>query len=267
MANTVFFAWQLDTKIEDNRSFIWESIKLACAQLENEATPELSPRPERDTEGVPGTPNIVQTIFGKIDECSIFVADVSFIAKTNGGKLIPNPNVLLELGYAVKTIGWERTILVLNNAHGNADNLPFDMLQHRWPIEYRITSETKVREKRWNDLSSTLLEALKNCEGFSLTRAKKMMNALDTDTFSIVAIHENDGFIQMPMPARTMGELMNSVNHTASIRRLIDLGAIRVVDKPYFGYAWTTDGLLMIKEINKANPGMLRILKRAAASS
>jgi len=129
LANTIFFAWQLDTKPEDNKTFIWESIVSACEKCENTTTPELSPRPEKDTEGVSGSPNIVQTIFKKIDQCSLFIADVTFVGKTNSNKYISNPNVLIELGYAVKTIGWERTILVLNNAHGKANELPFDILQ------------------------------------------------------------------------------------------------------------------------------------------
>ncbi|NSZ75042.1 hypothetical protein G6L74_14925 [Agrobacterium tumefaciens] len=43
--------------------------------------------------GVPGTPNISETILNKIRECEIFVGDVTFVAKTEGGKQIPNPNV------------------------------------------------------------------------------------------------------------------------------------------------------------------------------
>jgi hypothetical protein len=266
LANSVFFAWQLDTKAEDNRTFIWESIKSACGKLKNESLPELSPRPEKDTEGVSGTPNIVQTIFKKIDACSIFVADITFIAQSESDKYIPNPNVLLELGYAVKSIGWERTILVLNNAYGTANKLPFDMLQHRWPIEYRLTSETKVRDKRKNELEEVLGVALKNCEEYSLNRATEMMLSLDTDTFTLVAVHEHDKLIEMPLPAKTMGQLLTSSSHTASLRRLIDLGAIRVIDTPYIGYGWTSDGLQMIKEINKFHPKMLPICRKEKQS-
>jgi hypothetical protein len=260
LANNIFFAWQLYTEATDNRSFIWDSICSACENLINEANPELSPRPEKDTEGISGTPNIVQTIFKKIDQCSMFIADVTFVGESHNGKHLPNPNVLLELGYAVKTLGWERTILVLNNAYGDADKLPFDMLQHRWP-EYRGTSETQVRERRWEGLTAALNEALKSCEEYSLTRAIDMMTSLDTDSFHIVALNENKKIIEMPLPAKTMGQMLTSTSQTASIRRLIDLGAIKVVYKPYIGYGWTSDGIAMIKEINKVHPGMLDILR------
>src|SRR4051794_31773997 len=116
MANTVFFAWQLDTTSEGNKAFIWSALQKAAVDCANNTQPEMSPRPERDTQGLAGTPNIVETIFRRIRECSMFVADVSFVAATAAGKKMPNPNVMLELGFAVRSIGWERTILVFNDA-------------------------------------------------------------------------------------------------------------------------------------------------------
>ncbi len=261
MAKNIFFAWQLDTDSNNNKNFIWDSICSACNKLGSDAHPELSPRPEKDTDGVSGSPNIVQTIFNKIDSCSIFVADVTFIGKTDKEKFIPNPNVLLELGYAVKTIGWERTVLVLNTAHGKADQLPFDMLQHRWPIEYKVTDKTEVREKRFENLTEALEIAISSCQEFSLERATRMMEALDTDSFELVALNEHNKLIELPLPGKTMGDVLVGTSRTASFRRLIDLGAIRVIDKPYIGYGWTSDGLEMIKEINRVHPRMLAMLR------
>jgi hypothetical protein len=86
MPNTIFFAWQLDTSSEQNKDSIWKALQDAAINLADKAQPELSPRPEKDTEGVSGNPNIVQTIFKRIRECSIFVADLTFIAETTKGK-------------------------------------------------------------------------------------------------------------------------------------------------------------------------------------
>lgn len=65
---------------------------------------------ERDeaTTGTTGSPNIVTTLFSKIDNCDLFIADLSlcFTEDRQNEKKSPNPNVLLELGYAVKTLGW-----------------------------------------------------------------------------------------------------------------------------------------------------------------
>jgi hypothetical protein len=261
LANTIFFAWQLDTKSENNKTFIWESIVSACKKCEDTATPELSPRPEKDMEGVSGSPNIVQTIFKKIDQCSIFIADVTLVGETIANKSIPNPNVLIELGYAAKTIGWERTILVINNAYGKANDLPFDILQHRWPIEYRVTDDTKVRGKMQGDLEGILIDAIRGCEESSLIRAKNMAMSLDTDTLALIAKNENKPIIELPMPAKTAGEHLTSSLHISSIRRLIDLGAIKFVSAPDVGYGWTYDGLKMIKEVHKLHPQLLSLFR------
>ena len=79
---------------------------------------------DRDTQGVFGSPDIVETIFSKIDDCDIFVADVSAVTTypvldsegipTDRIKATPNPNVLLELGYAVRVLGWENVICIMN---------------------------------------------------------------------------------------------------------------------------------------------------------
>jgi hypothetical protein len=44
---------------------------------------------------------------------------------------MPNPNVLIELGYAVKTLGWNRIVCVFNMAFGRVEDLPFDLRQRR----------------------------------------------------------------------------------------------------------------------------------------
>jgi hypothetical protein len=44
----------------------------------------------------------------------------------------PNPNVGYELGYAVATLGWDRVILLFNEACGEfPKDLPFDFIQNR----------------------------------------------------------------------------------------------------------------------------------------
>lgn len=110
MSHTVFFAWQLDTPGGQNKQFIWNALGEAVKSASSSASLEASPRPETDTQGISGSPNIVQTIFRRIRDCSVFVADLSFVATTESGKKVPNPNVLIELGFAAKAIGWERTI-------------------------------------------------------------------------------------------------------------------------------------------------------------
>ena len=123
---------------------------------------------DRDTKGVGGTPGIVDIIFKKIRSCDIFVWDATIIS--NAPRYTPNPNVLLELGYAFAVIGEGRIIGIMNEANGiGPEKLPFDLVHRRWPIRYKLDiadsdfSDAKKNAK--NDvtkiLESALREALK----------------------------------------------------------------------------------------------------------
>ncbi|MGU3287718.1 hypothetical protein [Methylobacterium mesophilicum] len=74
MAQTIFFSWQLDTVPLVGRNLIERALKLALARIEadtelQEADREL--KVDRDTQGVAGTPPIVDTIFKKIDAAAV----------------------------------------------------------------------------------------------------------------------------------------------------------------------------------------------------
>jgi len=91
----------------------------------------VEPVLDRDTAGLAGSPDIASSIFGKIGMADIFVADVSIINSDSGGRPTPNPNVLIELGYAVAQLGWDRILLVHNAAFGAPEILPFDIRGRR----------------------------------------------------------------------------------------------------------------------------------------
>jgi hypothetical protein len=133
MTDTVFYSWQSDLSNATNRGLIEAALEKAAKAIREDATIELSPRVERDTANVPGSPDIVATIFQKIDSASAFVCDVSTINALSPQEIrrCPNPNVLVELGYAIGKLGWERVILVLNTAFGRVEDLPFDLRQRR----------------------------------------------------------------------------------------------------------------------------------------
>jgi hypothetical protein len=56
----------------------------------------VEPVIDRDTAGVPGSPDIAHTIFDKIDAAAVFVCDVSIVNADTAGRPTPNPNVLLR---------------------------------------------------------------------------------------------------------------------------------------------------------------------------
>ena len=120
----------------------------------------IEPCMERDVQGETGTPDIAQTIFRKIDECRIFVGDVSIINPTSlTDRKTPNPNVLLELGYAARTLSWDYVICVYNTAFGNIKDLPFDLLTKLMCV-YSVTEDQDVKAEERDKLTSKLKSSL-----------------------------------------------------------------------------------------------------------
>lgn len=153
MKARVFFSWQSDTPAHRGRELLRSCLQDAILRLQADATLVVRPTLDHDTEGVPGAPSMVATIFQKIDECSIFVADVTptYSRRTPGDpRDAPNPNVLVELGYAQKRLGRERLLLLLNREHGSPEQLPFDLRGDRvllfHPDEATLLSEQLQHE-------------------------------------------------------------------------------------------------------------------------
>lgn len=158
MQNTVFFSWQSDLPNNKNRSFIESCLLKAIKYLKNNITYNLDINIDRDTQSRLGTPDITESIFDKIDKCSFFIADVSIInGKSRKYKRTPNPNVLIELGYAAKKLSWERIICVFNTEFGKIVDLPFD-LRNRRILTYEFNAKNKELIKK--KVESIFIEAL-----------------------------------------------------------------------------------------------------------
>ena len=143
---TIFFSWQSDLPNKTNRNLIENSIKLALKKMNQDSPYSLITEIDRDTKGVLGSPDIVDSILTKIDKCSLFIADISIINSSLNGKRTPNPNVLFELGYAVKCLGWDRDICVFNSDFGDVSELPFD-LRNRRILTYETSNISETRKK------------------------------------------------------------------------------------------------------------------------
>lgn len=112
---------------------------------------------DKDTQERSGSPEIARVIFEKIDRSLIFVADVSFI-NTEGAKKLPNPNVLVETGYALSSLGDEHGILIFNDATGQKEDLPFDLKSKRittYSCSDDRPAESKQEEKKKRLYSKT----------------------------------------------------------------------------------------------------------------
>lgn len=143
---TIFFSWQSDLPNKTNRNLIEDSIKLALKKMNQDSPYSLITEIDRDTKGVLGSPDIVDSILTKIDKCGLFIADISIINSSLNGKRTPNPNVLFELGYAVKCLGWDRVICVFNSDFGDVSELPFD-LRNRRILTYKTSNISETRKK------------------------------------------------------------------------------------------------------------------------
>lgn len=133
---TIFYSWQSDIPSKANRSFIQTALKRAIEAVKKKESIAVEPVFDSDTRNVAGAPKISDTIFSKIEASSVFVADVTIIRRSSGKtardrKALPNPNVLVELGYALKALGDERLVLVANTSFGRIEDLPFDLLGRR----------------------------------------------------------------------------------------------------------------------------------------
>lgn len=130
MNRKIFYSWQSDLPASLTRNLIQDALERAAKAIARDETQWVCPVVDRDTAGLEGTPNIADSIFIKIASSDAFVADIS-IVNVGAPRPTPNPNVLVELGYAVGKLGWSRVLLVQNTAFGAPDDLPFDLRGRR----------------------------------------------------------------------------------------------------------------------------------------
>lgn len=260
---SIFYSWQDDRPKALNRHFIKDCLKAACKQLVKEDQIEDSPRIEQAAEGVSGTPDITQTIFSRINNAAVFVADVSFIVvsekdtnltgmgqvfralksfgKRNAvspAKSIPNPNVVLELGYAAHSLGWDRIVCVMNTAFGDPKELIFDLRNRRWPVAYCLREKSdasEVKKALIGDLKQALAAAF-SAEYEAALRVRRQLNA-ECVAF-IRGMRNHESFANAPAkPGSAMTPLPDAV-----INRLLEEGLIFTdvnANQGTYGYHWT----------------------------
>ena len=152
---TIFFSWQSDLSKNKTTGFIDECLSRVANVLKG----TITVKSDRATQGLTGSPDITESIFGKIDECDLFVADMSIINNfqddEKNRKLTPNPNVLLETGYAARALEWNRVICLFNEEFGSPADFPFD-IDHRRLTPFKFTAAT--RETEVNRIAQIIIE-------------------------------------------------------------------------------------------------------------
>ena len=146
MRRTVFYSWQSDLPAGLNRNLIENCLSRAIRSIGRDADAKIEPVLDRDTANLAGAPDVAHSILAKIAVADAFVADVS-IVNAGAARPMPNPNVLVELGYAVAQLGWDHIILIQNSAFGGPELLPFD-LRGRRTVVYEANEASNRAEVR-----------------------------------------------------------------------------------------------------------------------
>lgn len=158
---SVFYSWQSDLPNATNRGLIQTALEQVVKAIREDQSVAIEPVVDRDTVGVGGSPDIALTIFKKIELAALFVADVSIIGHA-GDRPTPNPNVLVELGYAKKALGPDRVLMIMNTAFGVPEDLPFDLRFRRVVAYYmpRTDSDRATERRQLQNRLETELRAM-----------------------------------------------------------------------------------------------------------
>lgn len=146
MQRIVFYSWQSDLPVAGNRNLIQDSLERAIRAMGRDRDAGVQAVLDRDTANLAGSPDIANSILAKIAVSDVFVADVSIVS-TDAARPSPNPNVLVELGYAIAELGWENTILVQNGAFGGPELLPFDLRGHRTVVYHKADTDDRAEAR------------------------------------------------------------------------------------------------------------------------
>lgn len=180
MGYKIFFAYQSDSDDKFNKGFIHQASLNAILKLKEEG---FDVEFDYGFKKTPGTPILIEEMLKKNNEADMVLVDLTLTSSSKGfnskdftllgqtvslhkekkNKLSPNPNVLLETGYAWSSKGFYRTLAIMNTAYGLPTDLPVDFDGFRWGITYSLNQDNysdrkSVRKK----LVKGLYEAFKS---------------------------------------------------------------------------------------------------------
>lgn len=215
MNQTIFYSWQSDLPYDINQKAIGGAIKAAILSIEDESTHKLVY--DEATRDEAGSFDIPSKILDKINSCDIFICDITTINSNDTvTRKCPNPNVLIELGFAIANIGWNRIIMVFNKQYGNFPNdLPFDLDKRRTTP---FTIKDKGDKNGKTDLSNKLKKGIETIIRKNPNKPKQItskttdeikkekdLNNLKT-LFSYIHIETMDYFIEN-LPIKIIGKI------------------------------------------------------------
>ncbi|MBD2662998.1 hypothetical protein B6N60_00526 [Richelia sinica FACHB-800] len=173
----IFYSWQSDSPSSSNRSLIKNALNKAIKSLnKNSEDIKIEMRIDTATDNLSGSPDIAASIFEKISNSHIFICDATIINPLSplekialpfyqkNKRLTPNPNVLIELGFAASYLGWDKIICVVNTSQSRLEDLPFDirgrrMCQYKYPDKLK-SEKSKIQDNLANHIKSQLMDII-----------------------------------------------------------------------------------------------------------
>ena len=242
MKVSIFYSWQSDLPSKTNRSFIEDAIKkaLKSINIDNRIVACI----DRDTKDELGSPDIRDSIFSKINHSKFFVCDISL--NENG---VPNPNVLIELGYAIKTLGWSKIICLFNNQTGEIERLPFD-INHNRVTPY---SPDGINEK--SRIAGIISESIN-----SLFRQGRLYNPIEDH------IKKKIDYIVLQIARNIIGifDFEKTVNYS---KRLAELDNMSIKDMAYMLSKTETLGFYFVFDYGNSQKKLEEILNQLLSCS
>lgn len=257
MDAVLFYSWQSDQDERTCRYLIRDAAERAISGVQrSHVSLELSPRLEHDTQGQPGMPDITATILGRIQKAHFYLADLTFVAETAEHKKVPNPNVLLELGYAIRSLGWDRVICVMNEHYGIAGEQIFNIRARRWPLTYNLTVGSDVSTAR-SEIKVGLERAINSIITADHAKVREIASRLDSNCLCFLNLYYQQDSIQPPQQNTfTLGSSngLDTPGFNVAVTRLLDMSVIECgfnnEVRSYF-YRWTYLGRLLIEQLSR----------------
>ncbi len=139
MEIVIFYSWQSDTDF--NRKAILDALRQAIIEVEKKIV-DLRIKIDEAVSNNVGALHIPNSILQNISKADIVVSDLSIVGKSfTSEKKLSNPNVLIELGYAVSELTWNRIIILFNKHYGEfPKDLPFD-IEKRSCLDFTISKQ------------------------------------------------------------------------------------------------------------------------------
>jgi len=178
----IFWSWQSDTPGKTGRHFVRDVLQAVVDELkqaiEVDEPTERKSREEihldHDRKGVGGSPDLARIILEKIEQSVVFVADVTPVGVVHevpadlSSKIVKkifNPNVGIELGYALHALTDRALLMVMNLHYGSRSDLPFDLQAKAGPITYVLAPDASKAaiEAEARAVKVKLLEAVRLC--------------------------------------------------------------------------------------------------------